>query len=295
MPVWTFETNITLAKNASQMYPFLFSILGFYYVFVYYLKTIVSQSERKIIRYVESTKISINQKKNIIMREYANKQIVNHVLYCWNAGLSIFSLMGAMHLFPEIIRKLQENEYRDYWCEPIYYYDSITLEWLSYFHLSKLLELGDTVFLVLRGKDPIFLHMYRHISVAVISWESMVQMPSHILTNACLNYFINFIMYLYFALQIYDRVPSWFRSYWITYMQIGQMVVGIFGSMETYYYILQENPLNNTLDNTLDNTALTLNQPMCSASQGFVAAGLLLYFSYLILFLDFYHNKSRVK
>lgn len=287
--MWTFITTYILAKHAEIMYPFLYSILALYCVSVLYLKTIVEKTNRKMIRLVESKILSVSHKKQLIEKEYEKKKIMNGVFYCWNAGLSIFSLMGAMHLFPEIIRKMGENKYRDYWCEPISHYDSLTLEWLSYFHLSKFIEFGDTILLVLRGKQPTFLHIYHHISVAAISWESIVQMPSHILTGAFINYFIHFVMYLYFALQIYGRVPIWFRSYWITYMQIGQMAIGVFGSMETLYYILQENAVEN------GDTALILDDTRCSASQEFVITGLLLYVSYFWLFLDFYRNKARVQ
>lgn len=299
--MWTFITTCSLAKTAEQLYPFLFSILALYYVSIQYLKNTVSQYNKKIIRQIKSPFTPLRQKQKIINEEYEKKRVLNLAFYWWNAGLSIFSLMGAMHLFPEIVRKMQQNTYREYWCESMSHYDSITQEWIAYFHLSKLLELGDTFFLVLRGKDPIFLHIYHHITVAFISWEAMVQIPSLILTGAFINYFIHFVMYAYFALQLYGKVPGWFRSYWITYIQIVQMVVGVVGSIVTYYYIMQDSYLNQDTDLTYsvdlyletDDAVATYvvpplpTQELCASSAGFVAVGMVLFGSYFLLFVKF--------
>lgn len=292
--MWTFITTCSLAKTAEQMYPFLFTILALYYVTVTYLRGVVKRANQLTIQQIESSFTPLRKKQRIINQEYEKKKKMDLAFYCWNASLSIFSLMGAMHLLPEIVRKIQQNTHREYWCESTRHYDSLTLEWIAYFHISKLFELGDTIFLVLRGKDPIFLHLYHHITVAFISWESMVQIPSLILTGAFINYFIHFFMYLYFALHIYGKVPAWFRPKWITYMQIGQMVVGVVGGMETYYYIIQDMYPAVEDEHGFATGTLRISAPPlepCASSAGFVATGIILYASYFILFLDFYRNK----
>lgn len=42
--------------------------------------------------------------------------------------------------------------------------------WTTMFVLSKVPELGDTIFIVLRKQPLIFLHWYHHATVLVYSW-----------------------------------------------------------------------------------------------------------------------------
>jgi len=301
--MWNYTTTQNLAIQASYGYPFLFAILGGYIVSVYYIKDTINAIANKTIAIIE--KGSLRKKTTILTKEIIKRNRLDFVFYCWNIALSLFSFIGAMNLYPELVRKIGQNTYRDFWCETIAHYSPTTLEWLSYFHLSKFVEFGDTLFLVLRGKDVPFLHIYHHITVAAISWGSIETMPSHILTGAFINYSVHSIMYLYFALQLYGKVPTWFRSYWITYIQILQMAIGIYGSMETYYYIIQD-ATSNEVSITPTNECviepayayvvspdMETIVPKCGSNQGFVAAGLLLYVSYLWLFIDFYQKKTK--
>ena len=43
--------------------------------------------------------------------------------------------------------------------------------WATMFVLSKVPELGDTIFIVLRKQPLIFLHWYHHATVLVYSWS----------------------------------------------------------------------------------------------------------------------------
>ena len=44
--------------------------------------------------------------------------------------------------------------------------------WVILMTLSKLVELGDTIFIVLRKQPLVFLHWYHHISTLIYCWNS---------------------------------------------------------------------------------------------------------------------------
>ena len=106
---------------------------------------------------------------------------------------------------------------------------------LTTFGFSKLVEFGDTIFLIFRGNTPEFLHWYHHISIALFSWRSYNVGVDTVLWSSFSNSFIHTIMYMYFALMaIKIRVPTILASI-LTTLQIVQMVLGFY-SFYNYQY-----------------------------------------------------------
>ena len=106
-------------------------------------------------------------------------------------------------------------------------------QWVFLFDLSKLPEWIDTIFVVLRKKQLIFLHWYHHIITWLFCWY--MNQYSHYYSCAgyyfaSMNYAVHFFMYGYYGFTAMGFRPP--IDFLITSMQIMQMVFGI--SILTY-------------------------------------------------------------
>ena len=112
------------------------------------------------------------------------KMEIRGVLTLWNTTLALFSIMGALRTWPEFLHVLSEHGIYHSLCIPRYtvyntkqgdqksllkYSSLISLcsfiekdrvagYWTFMFVMSKVPELGDTIFIVLRKQPLIFLH-----------------------------------------------------------------------------------------------------------------------------------------
>lgn len=148
------------------------------------------------------------------------------------------------------------------------YADNATGLWCVVFTVSKLLELGDTAFVVLRKKPLIFLHWYHHTTVLLCSWFGHTTFTPA-LFFVSINFAIHAVMYAYFFLMALHAVPSWFDAKWLTVAQISQMFVGLYviGASTYYKYYTAAG---------------------CAIEPGMVVAIWLMYATYLYLFVDFF-------
>ena len=74
--------------------------------------------------------------------------------------------------------------------------------WGWIFALSKIVEFGDTAFLVLRKSPLSFLHWYHHITVCVYTWYALTPTPSALSTwFGPMNFTAHTFMYSYYALR----------------------------------------------------------------------------------------------
>jgi fatty acid elongase 3 len=99
--------------------------------------------------------------------------------------------------------------------------------WMHVFYWSKYYELLDTVFLVLNGKNIIFLHVYHHVSMLYVTcawlrfgWREGSQWC--IVVNSLIHVF----MYTYYLLSLLNIRVSWKR--YMTQGQLVQFVTGLF-------------------------------------------------------------------
>lgn len=194
-------------------------------------------------------------------------------LAAWNAFLCIFSFIGMCRTVPYLASMLLTQNYKDTVCtNPIDSWGSgPTGMWVMLFIFSKVPELIDTVFIVLRKKPLIFLHWYHHVTVLLFCWNAYATLAGSGLYFVAMNYTVHALMYGYYCLQALNCCPKSFPTILITLMQIAQMFVGTGVCISCWYYLLSATEGSVSCSNDLSN----------------LIAGGLMYGSYLYLFVEF--------
>lgn len=146
-------------------------------------------------------------------------------LVAWNVCLALFSLLGLMRTSGFVLSFLRLRGLHSSVCvEPVV--SGPYGFWCWLFVLSKVPELGDTVFIVLRKQPLIFLHWFHHMSVLLLVWVANSDSFSIGGSFITMNFAVHSFMYSYFACKAMGlRVPKvWAQG--ITSSQLLQMVVG---------------------------------------------------------------------
>lgn len=133
------------------------------------------------------------------------------------------------------------------------------------FIYSKIPELIDTVFIILKKKNLIFLHWYHHVTVLLYCWHSYATRSSAGLYFVAMNFGVHAIMYLYYGLAAMRIRVKW--DWIVTILQISQMFVGMAVCGAVYVYHSQGRECDITRENYI--------------------AGLVMYASYFGLFVLF--------
>ena len=147
--------------------------------------------------------------------------------------------------------------------------------WVMLFIFSKIPELLDTVFIVLRKKPLIFLHWYHHVSVLLFCWNCYAVRAASGLWFVAMNYSVHALMYGYYCLSTLNRIPKWFPVWLITLSQITQMIIGTAVCIAAWYYYRDGRPCHNDISS--------------------LRAGAVMYGSYLYLFVDFAVRRYIIK
>lgn len=194
------------------------------------------------------------------------------VLTLWNTLLATFSIIGFTRTAPELLHTLKNYGLYHSVCIPSFIEQNrVSGFWTWMFVLSKLPELGDTVFIVLRKQPLIFLHWYHHITVLIYSWFSYTEYTASARWFVVMNYCVHSIMYSYYALKAMRYAPPKWISMLITALQLSQMIIGCAINVWAYQYL--EN-----------------GQVDCHISRVNIKLSLMMYFSYFVLFARFFHK-----
>lgn len=142
----------------------------------------------------------------------------------WNVGLALFSITGAIYVLPPIIQNALEKGMSADMCDLT---SELANPWVFYFCLSKIPELLDTVFIVLRKRPLIFLHWYHHIATLMYCWDAWGVQVQNGGWFAGMNLIVHSIMYSYYAACAFGQKFSNTTRLSITTLQILQMVAGV--------------------------------------------------------------------
>jgi len=192
-------------------------------------------------------------------------------LAVWSFSLATFSTIGALRTGTEFFQTITKQGLYQSVCSPSFIADDkVAGFWTWMFVLSKLPELVDTAFIVLRKQKLIFLHWYHHVTVLWICWYSYIEFSSTSRWFMVMNYSVHAIMYSYYTLKALKYpVPKVFAMV-ITSLQLLQMVGGAIINYMAFTY--KQNGMN------------------CSVSDNNLKFCFLLYISYFILFARFFYN-----
>jgi len=193
-------------------------------------------------------------------------------LFIWNLFLSLFSIWGALRTLPEIAHVLSTYGFMHSLCipAPSFLDNRVGGFWNWMFTLSKVPELGDTVFIVLRKQPLIFLHWYHHVTVLLYTWYSYSDYIATARWFVCMNYLVHSVMYSYYALKaLRVNVPK-FIAMIITSLQLAQMVMGTAVNIWAYQVKTDGNECHVSMDN--------------------IKISLAMYSSYFILFAQFFYR-----
>lgn len=192
-------------------------------------------------------------------------------LVLWNIGLAVFSVLGTAAVSPSVLNSLFSYGINYTVC----FSDAGILPdvsiWCYIFGLSKLVELGDTAFIVLRKSPLPFLHWYHHITVMIYTLYGINKPNAVGLIFAAMNYSVHSLMYSYYACRAMGyKVPN-FIAQFITLLQLSQMFVGVFVTALVYY---NEGRI-----------------PGCRVERDLFYMATVMYFSYALLFIHFFYRK----
>ncbi|KPA77251.1 putative mitochondrial fatty acid elongase, putative (ELO3.3) [Leptomonas pyrrhocoris] len=226
---------------------------------------------------------------------------VSIVIPIWNLFFSVGSCVGLLYCLPVLYRVVLTTD-RDlpglapkkdwktgawdydphvrggvytslcYWNRS-FFLDGPTGFWLVTFNLSKILELADTLFLVLKRKPVPFIHWYHHTTVMLFCWHAHVSSISNGLGFAVMNMAVHSLMYFYYFMCAcgLGNVARPFAPM-VTLLQLVQMFAGMLLVLYT--------------------TGLYLLHPKgCDTSAASLAFGMGIYFSYIVLFIKLYRDR----
>lgn len=207
-----------------------------------------------------------------IMENYERPKWIKKYIILWNVLLVIFSTVGTWKTLGTMLERVTRPGGVTFNAHRVMCFNGLTLceenpigcLWCFLFCASKIPEMIDTVLLIVTKKKPIFLHWYHHLTVMLFCWLSFATLAGVGTIYACMNFFVHSWMYAWYGLAAYGLKPTRYLSQVVTVLQIVQMIVG--SILAVYVYFAKA----------------------CELHPYMTRSALMIYGSYLILFVKFF-------
>lgn len=153
--------------------------------------------------------------------------------HAWNSLLALYSVIGSLHLLSYWIHQVaQDGLYAALVGPDESFYQGPVGFWLLLFVLGKIVEFGDTLFLLMSGRRVMFLHWFHHATVFPCSWYALQYKIPMFRPCSTINYLVHAVMYSYFALNdtTLCKDNAAFKVQWaqrITTLQCTQFVLDL--------------------------------------------------------------------
>jgi len=192
-------------------------------------------------------------------------------LALWNLTLALFSVAGVCILMPPAIYSAFTDGVVYAVCHSSVDSSPLMTLFVLLFVISKVVEFGDTLFIVLRKTPLSFLHWYHHITVLMYSWYGLATRCTAGHWFSGINFGVHAVMYSYYTLKAMGyRIPSTVAKS-ITILQLAQFFVGLL-----VLFIGMWARWEGT---------------ECGITETHITVGLIVYGSYTVLFLNFFYRR----
>jgi len=192
----------------------------------------------------------------------------------WNILLAVFSMLGVSRTVPHLYRGLQEKGFEGTICnDAAWFLNGKSGFWVLLFIYSKIPELVDTLFLVLKRRPVILLHWFHHCTVLMFCWHGYHTKAGPGMWFATMNFCVHAIMYTYYAAMAARLAKKFLNMIapLITALQILQMMGGMIVVVTA---VRKQNA-----------------DGQCDADPANLKLGFAMYFSYFVLFFMLFWSK----
>ncbi|CAG7723987.1 unnamed protein product [Allacma fusca] len=162
-------------------------------------------------------------------------------LIFWNIGLALFSIICTLRGIPEALYNFSKPDRTFQVICVGLPHNYATSFWALLLVLSKVVEFGDTAFIILRKQKLIALHWFHH---AATLWMCWIGYEYYETTGRAffVNAFVHSFMYSYYALKAMKiKIPRKI-SQALTTLQIVQLTLGMYIASATMYFLAQGRP-----------------------------------------------------